>query len=111
MQVLLAYGKRAIWAHQRTNCLTEITIPSAEEWLHHSLASSYSPELGGVNLCDPLAGMPVSRKDMVGLAGYESYIGHSRLVGDKIPADTAITRLLKDASGAVREDKCSHHAA
>jgi len=97
LDILLAYGKRAIWAHQRTNCLTEIAIPSAEEWLHLSLASPHSPELGGVNLRGPLAGVPVSLKDTVGLAGYESCIGYSRFVGDKIPADAAIVRLLKDA--------------
>ena len=46
IEVLRAYGKKAIRAHEETNCLTEIMIEDAEKWATES-------ELKG-----PLAGIP-----------------------------------------------------
>jgi hypothetical protein len=66
--VLLAYSKRALFAHQRTNCLTEIMIPYAEQWAKNC------------NKSGPLAGMPISMKDTVGVEGYDSAIGYSSKV-------------------------------
>lgn len=37
-------------AHEKTNCLTEILIPSAEEWLAHSSSMGEGGVGDGVNL-------------------------------------------------------------
>jgi hypothetical protein len=46
LDVLRAYGKEAIRAHEKTNCLTEIMIEDAEKWATES------------TLTGPLAGIP-----------------------------------------------------
>ncbi|CCM00797.1 uncharacterized protein FIBRA_02839 [Fibroporia radiculosa] len=86
--VLTAYSKKALKAHAETNCLVEIMIPSAEEW---------------AKTCDtkgPLAGMPVSLKDEISIAGFDACIGYSAWVGRTVKADSALVKLLRDA-GAV----------
>jgi Asp-tRNA(Asn)/Glu-tRNA(Gln) amidotransferase A subunit family amidase len=84
--VLLAYSKRALEAHRKTNCLTEVMISEAQ-----ALARE-------CNRAGPLAGTPVSLKDTVGVAGFASCMGYSspsRLV--PFQKDAAIVRLLRDA--------------
>ncbi|KAH9941257.1 amidase signature enzyme [Epithele typhae] len=75
--VLLAYGKKALKAHAATNCLTEC------------------------NTQGPLAGMPVSVKDTVAVAGEDACIGYSAWVGRPAAADAAVVRLLRDAGAVV----------
>lgn len=86
--VLVAYGKKALKAHAATNCLTEVLIGEAEEWAKN------------VTVEGPLAGMPISMKDTVAVAGWDSCIGYSAWVGKPVKKDAALVRLLKDA-GAV----------
>ncbi|KAL7906205.1 amidase [Trichoderma velutinum] len=94
VEILNTYGKVAIKAHEKTNCLTEVMISSAERWLND----------GSINLSGPLAGIPVSLKDTVDVAGYDSSVGFSKfageIVGDVKTEDGVTTKLLKDA-GAV----------
>ena len=90
LDILKTYGKVALQAHERTNCLTEVMISSAERWLQD----------GSVNLQGPLAGIPVSLKDTIRVAGYDATAGYSRFAGHAEPADGPVARLLKDA-GAV----------
>ncbi|KAK0734913.1 amidase signature domain-containing protein [Lasiosphaeria miniovina] len=90
LDVLRTYGKVALKAHVRTNCVTEVMLPSAEAWLRD----------GAINLRGPLAGIPVSLKDTVAVGGYDTTVGYSSFVGNKTPDDGPMTRLLKDA-GAV----------
>ena len=52
--VLTAYSKKALKAHAETNCLTEIMISAAELWA------------ADCNREGPLAGIPVSLKDVSG---------------------------------------------
>ncbi len=96
LEVLQTYGKIALMAHAKTNCVTEVLIPSAERWLR--------PEgLGGdasVNLRGPLAGIPVSLKDSIVVGGYDTTVGYSSFVGNSMSLDGPMVRLLKDA-GAV----------
>ena len=66
--VLQAYGKAALQAHARTNCLTEVMIPSAEGWAKNG------------NKKGLLAGMPISMKDTVVVTGYDSTSGYSKWV-------------------------------
>lgn len=52
VDILTAYGKKALEAHRETNCLTEIMISAAVEWAKDC------------NRTGPLAGAPVSLKDV-----------------------------------------------
>lgn len=101
--ILQTYGKIAVKAHERTNCLTEILIPSAEEWVSSSSSSSSSDSSsgsGGINFSGPLAGIPVSLKDTIIVKGYDATVGYSSFVGNATAEDGGMVRLLKDA-GAV----------
>ncbi len=88
--ILGTYGKIALKAQAKTNCATEIMIASAAGWLTD----------GSINLDGPRAGIPVSLKDTVVVGGYDTTVGYSSLVGNKIAQDGPMVRLLKDA-GAV----------
>jgi hypothetical protein len=52
VDILKAYGKKALKAHEATNCLTEVMISAALSWAR------------GCNRDGPLAGVPVSLKDV-----------------------------------------------
>ncbi|KAF8062345.1 amidase signature domain-containing protein [Lyophyllum atratum] len=86
--ILTAYSKQALRAHAETNCLTEIMILSAETWAKEC------------NRKGPLAGIPISLKDTVGVAGWDSSIGYSAWAGKPMQKDSALVRLLRDA-GAI----------
>ena len=90
VDVLRAYGKVAVKAHAKTNCVTEVMMPAAETWI----------EKGGINLKGPLAGIPVSLKDSIHVGGFDTSVGYSRNVGKPQQVDGAIAKMLKDA-GAV----------
>ncbi|KAG7107170.1 putative amidase PB8B6.03 like protein [Verticillium longisporum] len=90
IDVLKTYGKVALKAHESTNCLTEVMLESAEGWLKE----------GSINLKGPLAGIPVSLKDSLHVAGYDSCIGYSMHTNKPSVEDGPVVRLLKDA-GAV----------
>jgi Asp-tRNA(Asn)/Glu-tRNA(Gln) amidotransferase A subunit family amidase len=90
VDILRAYGKAALKAHVKTNCLTEVMISSAESWTAD----------GSINMKGPLAGIPVSLKDSIMVGGYDTSVGYSDNVGNKTPEDGVVVRLLKDA-GAI----------
>lgn len=90
VDVLRAYGKVAVKAQEKTNCVTEVMMLAAEEWI----------EKGEINLKGPLAGIPVSLKDSIGVAGFDSSVGYSCNVGKPVQVDGSMVRMLKDA-GAV----------
>lgn len=86
--VLTAYAKRALQAHTQTNCLTEIMIEPAQKWARGTMRSG------------PLAGVPVSLKDMLAVKGYDSSMGYSAMTGKPMSYDGALVRLLRHA-GAI----------
>lgn len=86
--VLIAYGKAALKAHAETNCLTEVMISAAETWAKEC------------NKQGPLAGIPISLKDTVGVEGWDSCIGYSAWVGKPMQKDSTLVQLLRDA-GAI----------
>ncbi|KAI1022969.1 hypothetical protein LB503_000448 [Fusarium chuoi] len=90
LDILHTYGKVALRAHERTNCVTEVLLSSAEQWLKD----------GSLNLKGPLAGIPVSLKDTVEVEGYDSTVGMSTHTGKPLAHDGNTVRILKDA-GAV----------
>ncbi|KAJ5389081.1 uncharacterized protein N7496_000149 [Penicillium cataractarum] len=89
LTVLQAYGKVAVKAQERTNCITELLLPEAESWLESD-----------INLKGPLAGIPVSLKDSVQVKGFDTTLGYTALANQPFQEDGPMTRLLKDA-GAV----------
>ncbi|KAH0551568.1 hypothetical protein GP486_007214 [Trichoglossum hirsutum] len=86
VDILRAYGKVAVKAQEKTNCLTEIMIAEAEEWAESE-----------VDLKGPLAGIPVSLKDTVIVGGFDASVGYSSNTGKPHPEDGSLVRLLKDA--------------
>lgn len=52
LNILRAYGKKALLVHNDTNCLTEVMIGVAEKWAKTC------------NRQGPLAGVPISLKDV-----------------------------------------------
>jgi Asp-tRNA(Asn)/Glu-tRNA(Gln) amidotransferase A subunit family amidase len=87
-EVLLAYSKKALLAHEATNCITELMIKDAENW-------AQSCPIDG-----PLAGIPVSLKDSCSVSGYDSSIGFSRNSFKPMTAHAPLVQLLIDA-GAI----------
>ncbi|KAH6669367.1 amidase signature domain-containing protein [Halenospora varia] len=90
IDILRAYGKAALKAHEKTNSVTEVMIGAAEGWVTD----------GSINIKGPLAGIPVSLKDSIVVGGFDTTVGYSCNVGNKGEKDGAMVRILKDA-GAV----------
>lgn len=86
--ILTAYAKRALQASAQTNCLTEVMIADAEIWARTANRSA------------PLAGVPVSLKDMIVVKGFDSSMGYSAFTKRPMPHDASLVRLLRDA-GAI----------
>lgn len=84
--VLHTYGKVAVHAQEKTNCVTELLLPEAEKWAQSE-----------VNLQGPLAGIPVSLKDSIQVGGFDTSVGYTRMSKKPTPEDGALVRLLKDA--------------
>lgn len=84
--VLQTYGKIAVKAQEKTNCVTEILLPEAETWAQNE-----------VNLKGPLAGVPISLKDSIQVKGFDTTLGYSRLAGKPYAEDGPLVKLLKDA--------------
>ncbi|KAF2815973.1 amidase signature enzyme [Mytilinidion resinicola] len=89
VDILRTYGKVALKAQEKTNCVTEILFPEAEEWAEKE-----------VNLKGPLAGIPVSLKDSIVVKGFDTSVGYSCKTGKPYAADGIMVKILKDA-GAV----------
>ena len=89
IDILRIYGKTAAVAHQRTNCATELLLPEAESWAKT-----------GVDLKGPLAGIPVSLKDTIVVAGFDASVGYSKKVFKPHQEDGVMVKLLKKA-GAI----------
>lgn len=86
LSVLRTYGKVAVKAQQRSNCITELLLPEAEAWLENE-----------INLKGPLAGIPVSLKDSAQVKGFDTTLGYSVLAGKPFKEDGPMVKMLKDA--------------
>lgn len=86
LEVLTTYGKVAVKAHKKTNCVTELLLPEAEQWATEE-----------ANLKGPLAGIPVSLKDSIQVKGFDISLGYSTLACNPYKEDGPLVRLLKDA--------------
>jgi len=97
LDILLAYGKKAIEAHNNTNCLAEVMIVDAEKKPNSREGAEHGY---------PLDGIPVSIKDSENAAGYDSTISFSAWVNKPHKKDSTIVRILRDA-GAIIHAKTS----
>jgi Asp-tRNA(Asn)/Glu-tRNA(Gln) amidotransferase A subunit family amidase len=94
-----AYARAAARAHAATNCLTEVLAAEAVDGAGRAERARGQgddpPALSG-----GLAGVPVSLKDTICVAGYDASAGYSAWTGEPEVRDAAIVRILRDA-GAV----------
>ncbi|KAH8901354.1 acetamidase [Thozetella sp. PMI_491] len=94
--VVKAFCKRAVAAHQLTNCLSETcferAITTARARDEH-FARTGAP-------VGPLHGLPISLKDNFNLKGLDATVGFASHVGDPAQSDSALAELLENA-GAV----------
>lgn len=93
MAVLNAYSRKALALHTRTNCLTEIMLIDAVSWAE-------DVERVKTRMLGPLAGVPVSLKDSVAVAGYDASLGYAAWTSRPAVKDSTLVRLLRDA-GAI----------
>ncbi|KAH9903555.1 amidase [Xylariomycetidae sp. FL2044] len=94
--VTRAFCKRAVAAHQLTNCLSETCFPRAlatARSLDAHLARTGEP-------VGPLHGLPISLKDNFQLAGLDATVGFASHVGSPAARDAVLAELLQ-AQGAV----------
>ena len=90
IDILRCYGKIALKAHEKTNCLTEVMLPEAEGWADSE-----------VNLEGSLAGIPVSLKDSIAVGGFDVSVGYSCNTGSPYARDGTMVKILKDAGQKV----------
>jgi len=96
VEVTTAFCKRAVIAHQLTNCLTEIFIEKA--LVRAAQLDDHLARTGSV--IGPLHGLPVSLKDQFGVKGLESTMGYAAWIGKFVDEDAVlVTQLLQ--AGAV----------
>ncbi|KAG6880003.1 hypothetical protein C0992_008210 [Termitomyces sp. T32_za158] len=91
--VTTAFAKRAIIAHQLTNCLTEVFIERA--LAHAAELDAHLQASGKFGI-----GLPVSLKDQVNIKGIESTVGYASWVGQYAERNAVVVDVL-EALGAV----------
>ncbi|KAG7452407.1 general amidase [Guyanagaster necrorhizus] len=96
VQVTTAFYKRAIIAHQLTNCLTEIFVEKA--LAKAAECDDYLKQTGKV--LGPLHGLPVSLKDQINIKGIESTMGYVSWIGTFAERNAVLVDML-DSLGAV----------
>ncbi|KAL1994473.1 hypothetical protein VTN49DRAFT_1943 [Thermomyces lanuginosus] len=89
VDVLRTYGRVAVRAQRKTNCITEFLWPEAEQWATKE-----------INIKGPLAGIPVSLKDSINVRGFDTSVGYARKSEKPLEEDGVLTKILKDA-GAI----------
>ncbi|KAH8102635.1 general amidase [Cristinia sonorae] len=96
VEVTTAFAKRAIIAHQLTNCLTEIFVDDALK--RAAELDEHLKQTGSV--VGPLHGLPISLKDQFCIKGIDATMGYVAWIGKPAQRDSAIVKLLIQ-SGAV----------
>ncbi|KAH7123019.1 amidase [Dactylonectria macrodidyma] len=95
--VTKAYIKRAVEAHQQTNCLTEIAFDEALKQAAHLDANLAE----GKKLLLPLHGIPITLKDQFNVKGYDSTIGYVGRSFAPASDDAAIVKMLRSLGAIV----------
>ncbi|KAL7008703.1 hypothetical protein EMMF5_001965 [Cystobasidiomycetes sp. EMM_F5] len=85
----------AAQAHERTNCLTEIMFTQALDSAKQQdkLRESFSDDDWTAK---PLFGLPISLKDQLDVAGFDSCIGMVRYTSEPAKEDAVLVHILKD---------------
>ncbi|KAL6309985.1 general amidase [Sparassis latifolia] len=96
VQVTTAFCKRAVIAHQLTNCLTEIFFARALD--RAAELDEYLKQHGTV--MGPLHGLPISLKDQFCVKGLETVMGYAAWIGKVAAENAVLVDLLLDC-GAV----------
>ncbi|THH34184.1 hypothetical protein EUX98_g66 [Antrodiella citrinella] len=89
-EVTTAFCKRAVIAHQLTNCLTEIFVKEALE--RATELDDHLKRTGKV--VGPLHGLPISLKDQYRIKGLEATMGYVSWIGQLAKDDAATVKLL-----------------
>ncbi|KAJ7288192.1 general amidase [Mycena rebaudengoi] len=96
VEVTIAFYKRAIIAHQLTNCLTEIFVERTVE-----RAKSLDEHLSRTGtVVGPLHGLPISLKDQFTIKGLETIMGYVSWIGRYADSDCVLVQILYEC-GAV----------
>ncbi|OOQ91453.1 acetamidase [Penicillium brasilianum] len=96
-QVIQAYIKRAVVAHQLTNCLTEILF---EEALQQ--AQKLDAEFSSTGkLQGPLHGIPITLKDQFNVKGVDSTLGYVGRSWQPASEDAVLVQILKNMGAIV----------
>ncbi|KAH9949475.1 general amidase [Amylocystis lapponica] len=96
VEVTTAFYKRALVAHQLTNCLTEIFVDRA--LARASEVDRYLKDTGKV--IGPLHGLPISLKDQFCIKGLETIMGYAGWIGRYAQSDCVLVQILYEC-GAV----------
>ncbi|KAI9040904.1 amino acid/polyamine transporter [Aspergillus affinis] len=96
-QVVLAYIKRAVIAHQLTNCLTEVVF---EEALAQARALDREFRETG-HLKGPLHGIPLTVKDQFNVKGVDTTLGYVGRSFAPAADDAVLIQMLKDMGAIV----------
>ncbi|PWY83040.1 amino acid/polyamine transporter [Aspergillus heteromorphus CBS 117.55] len=96
-QTTLAYIKRAVAAHQLTNCLTEVVFEDALEQAR-ALDREFQ-QIGQVK--GPLHGIPVTLKDQFDLKGVDTTLGYVGRAFAPATQDAVLAQMLKDLGAIV----------
>ncbi|KKY21334.1 putative general amidase [Phaeomoniella chlamydospora] len=95
VDVTSAYCKRAMIAHQLTNCLSEFWIKDALSQAHQ-----LDESLRKTGPVGPLHGLPISLKDQFDVGGKENNMGLATWLGRISDEDASLVKILR-AAGAV----------
>ncbi|PKY06874.1 amino acid/polyamine transporter [Aspergillus campestris IBT 28561] len=95
--VVLAYVKRAVIAHQLTNCITEVVF---EDALAQARAlDAHFKETG--QLRGPLHGVPITVKDQFNVAGVDTTLGYVGRSFAPATEDAVLVQILRDMGAVV----------
>ncbi|KAJ5449604.1 uncharacterized protein N7458_006053 [Penicillium daleae] len=96
-QVILSYIKRAVVAHQLTNCLTEVLFDEALQQ-----AKKLDAEFTSTGkLKGPLHGIPITLKDQFNVKGVDSTLGYVGRSFQPASEDAVLVQILKDMGAIV----------
>ncbi|KAL8972015.1 MAG: hypothetical protein Q9183_000771 [Haloplaca sp. 2 TL-2023] len=99
LEVAKAFGRRAVIAHQLTNCLSEILLSKAFEQ-----AAELDAHLADTGTTvGSLHGLPVSLKDQFRVEGTETSMGFLGLLGNKETkeSESHVVKALKEAGAVI----------
>ncbi|KAF2416538.1 acetamidase [Tothia fuscella] len=95
--VLSSYIRRAVEAHQQTNCLTEVFF---EDALKDAARLDEHFQRHGT-LIGPLHGVPVTLKDQFDVKGFDSTIGYVARAFHPAQEDSVLVKILRDLGAII----------